>query len=69
MKTVIKNGLLGQLNIMRILLSDYKEELKGDILTENEYTGLRSNVTHIYERLMREEICKKIKSEERLILG
>lgn len=69
MKTVIKNGLLGQLNIMRIFLSEYKEELKGGILTENEYIGLRSNVTYIYERLMREDICKKIKGEERLILG
>ena len=69
MKTVIKNGLLGQLNIMRIFLSEYKDELKGGILTENEYIGLRSNVAYIYERLMREDICKKIKGEERLILG
>ena len=69
MKAVIKNGLLGQLNIMRIFLSEYKDELKGGILTENEYIGLRSNVAYIYERLMREDICKKIKSEERSILG
>lgn len=69
MKTVIKNGLLGQLNTMRIFLSEYKDELKGGILTENEYIGLRSNVAHIYERLMREDICKKIKGEERLVLG
>lgn len=69
MKTVIKNGLLGQLNIMRIFLSEYKDELKGGILTENEYIGLRSNVAYIYERLMREDICNKIKSEGRLVLG
>lgn len=69
MKTVIKNGLLGQLNTMRIFLSEYKDDLKGGILTENEYIGLRSNVAHIYERLMREDICNKIKSEGRLVLG
>lgn len=54
---------------MRIFLSEYKDELKGGILTENEYIGLRSNVAYIYERLMREDICNKIKSEGRLVLG
>ena len=68
MEEVIRNGLLGELNTMRLLLNEYKDKLNGVILTENEFVALRASVTNIYERLVRENITKESSKEEKLWL-
>lgn len=68
MEEVIRNGLLGELNTMRLLLNEYKDKLNGFILTENEFVALQASVTNIYERLVRENITKESSKEEKLWL-